>query len=146
MNTTGSEKELKKMMKGISLESPGPDFSSKVMHAVLNGEKKKLVFGHEPLLGKSFWILVTLFVALAVILVLLSGNDHVSNIGAIQDFFNKLPWPEWYRLKTQISSLPDVAGSLPGILAVVMTGASVLILADKFLAGKFIISGDGLEK
>jgi len=47
---SGSENELRKMMKRISLESPDPDFSSRVMQAVLNDEKIKPVFMPEPLL------------------------------------------------------------------------------------------------
>jgi hypothetical protein len=39
MKTSENDKKLKKMIKGIRLESPGPDFSSKVMESILSGEK-----------------------------------------------------------------------------------------------------------
>jgi len=75
-----------------------------------------------------------------VILVLFPGSDKVSQTGAIQNFFNNLPRPDWNYLTTPFSSLTGKAGSLPGILSVVMTGATVLILVDKFLTEKIKIS------
>ena len=43
MKTTDNDTELKKMIKDIRLESPGPDFSTQVMQAVLAEAREKPV-------------------------------------------------------------------------------------------------------
>jgi hypothetical protein len=130
MITIENDKELKKWMKDIRLESPGPEFSSKVMEAILTETEKKLSFVAEPVLGKKFWILVILFVALIVFFILFPGEKTASHTGLIQQLFSGIPKPDWNPINHLISEFATKTGSLTWTLAAVMLGASILIIAD----------------
>jgi len=134
MSTSENDKRLKKMIKGIRLESPGPDFSSKVMEAILAETQKKPGFGTEPFLGKKFWILVTLFIGLAAVFMLFYRTEP--GTGSIQQLFSTLPSPDWSPIKNLFSSSIGKEGSITWTVFVVMLGASGLIFADKIFAGK----------
>jgi hypothetical protein len=138
MNTSENDKKLKKMIKGIRLESPGPDFSSKVMESVLAEKEKKPGLGTEPFLGKKFWILVTLFIGLATVFILFYKAD--SGTGSVQQLFSTLPSPDWSPVKNLFSNAIGKTGSLSWTLIVVALGASGLIFADKLLTGKHLLS------
>jgi hypothetical protein len=138
MNTSENDKKLKKIIKGIRLESPGSDFSSKVMEAILAETQKKPGFGTEPFLGKRFWILVTLFIGLAAIFMLFYKSEPGN--GSFQQLFSTLPSPDWSPIKNLFSSSIGKAGSLSWTVIAVMLGASGLIFADKLFAGKQLFS------
>jgi hypothetical protein len=138
MNTSEKDKNLKKMIKGIRLESPGPDFSSKVMEAILAETQKKPGFVTEPFLGKKFWILVILFISLAVAFMLFYKSEP--GTGSIQHLFSNLPSPDWSPFKNFFSSFIGKAGSLSWTVIVVILGATGLIFADKLFAGKHLFS------
>jgi len=138
MKSLENDKKLKKMIKGIRLESPGPDFSSKVMEAILAETQKKPGFTSEPFLGKKFWILVTLFIGLAAAFVLFYKAEP--GTGSVQHLFSTLPTPDWSLVRSLFSTTIGKAGSLSWTLIVVMLGASGLIFADKLFAGKHLLS------
>jgi hypothetical protein len=138
MKTSEKDKNLKKMIKGIRLESPGPDFSSKVMEAILVETQKKPGFVTEPFLGKKFWILVTLFIVLAIVFMLFYKAEPGS--GSVQNLFSALPSPDWSPFKNLFSSFIGQAGSLSWTLIMVTLGATGLIFADKIFVGKHLFS------
>jgi hypothetical protein len=138
MKTSENDNELKKMIKEIRLESPGPDFSLKVMKSILAETQKKPVLAAEPFLGKKFWILVTLFIGLAAVFMLFYKADP--GTGSVQQLFSNLPSPDWSPLENLFSSSIGKAGSLSWTLIAVMLGASGLIIADKLFAGKHLFS------
>jgi hypothetical protein len=135
MNTTDNDSELRKLIKKVKIESPDPDFSSRVMDVILARAEGKKVFSSEPVLGRSFWILVTLFVLLTVAFILLSGNT-IHNEGIVQNLLSGLPAPDFTTLKNSLAKFMEISGSLPLSVAVTMIAASVLILADKFFTTK----------
>jgi hypothetical protein len=138
MKTSENEKKLKKMIKEIRLESPGPDFSFKVMESILAETQKKPGLGTEPFLGKKFWILVTLFIGLATVFILFYKADP--GTGSVQQLFSTLPSPDWSPVKNLFSNAIGKTGSLSWTLIVVALGASGLVFADKLFAGKHLFS------
>jgi hypothetical protein len=129
MNNTENDIRLKQAVKGIRLESPGPEFASKVMGAILAEPEKKPAFVTEPLLGKRFWILLSAFVLLAVILLVFSAPEK--GTGVFQQFFSKMPAPDWSSLRDVFSAAFGQKGSLTWTVMLIMLGGSGLILADK---------------
>jgi hypothetical protein len=138
MKTSEKDKNLKKMIQGIRLESPGPDFSLRVMEGILAETQKKPNYTAEPFLGKKFWILVTLFIGLALAFMLFYKADPGS--GSFQHLFSSLPSPHWSPADNFFSSLIGKEGSLTWTLIVVILGASGLIFADKLFTGKHLFS------
>jgi len=77
MKTLDNDKELRKLLKEIQLESPSKDFTLKVMDRVW--EEKAAVVKSEQLkseriLGRGFWVIIALFVLLFLAVVLFSNQ------------------------------------------------------------------------
>jgi hypothetical protein len=66
MKTQDLDNELKSLIKGIKLDSPGNDFTSKVMSRVYEEKVAMEKVTNEKILGKGFWIILLLFVILIV--------------------------------------------------------------------------------
>jgi hypothetical protein len=132
MNTSDKDKELKKWMKQIRLETPDPAFSSKVMKVILAEKQKESAYLSEPLLGKKFWMLVILFIALILVFMLIPGEKSVPQTAILEEFFSGLPKPGWNQINVFFSEISHKIGSLSLTLAAVMFGASALLLADNF--------------
>jgi len=66
MKTQDLDNELKTLIKGIKLDSPGNDFTSAVMSRVFEEKAVMEKIPDERLLGKSFWIILSLFILLFV--------------------------------------------------------------------------------
>lgn len=138
MNTSVTDKKLQRMIQGVRLESPGPDFTSKVMETLLAGTQEKTGFVTEPLLGKRFWILVTLFIGLAGLFWLFLGAEP--GTGTLQPVLSKLFIVKWTPLNNFISDSFSKTGSMLWTLIIVMLGASGLIFADKIFSAKHSFS------
>jgi uncharacterized membrane protein YqhA len=126
------------MIKGIRLESPGPDFTTRVMEAISVETQKQPGFVTEPLLGKRFWILVTLFIGLAVAFVLFLGVQPEN--GSFQQLFLKIQNVDLSPVKNLFSVSFSKTGSMAWTLIIVILGASGLIFADKLFTGKHSLS------
>lgn len=129
MKSIENDISLKQMMKGVRLESPGPDFASKVMGTILAETEKKPAFVTEPILGKRFWILLSAFVLLAVALLVFRTPEE--GTGVIQQFFSKVPSPDWSPLRDLFSASFGQQGSMTWTVMLILLGGSGLILADK---------------
>lgn len=129
MKTQDLDNELKSLIKGIKLDSPGNDFTSKVMSRVYEEKVAMEKVTNEKILGKGFWIILLLFVILiAAMFVFSSTNAQTegelskllsgANDGALsqgyQSFFNNL-------------------GSLPLSIGGILMASTILLLVDRFL-------------
>ncbi len=133
MKMINSDKELNRMMKEITLESPGSDFSSKVMESIL--PYAETYPKAEPLLGRKFWILVSLFVLLALLFILFSGNMPSSGKnGMMEQFLPDLPKIDWSHFRNLFSAFLEKSTSLGWTLGSLMGGALILLLADQLFA------------
>jgi uncharacterized membrane-anchored protein len=129
MKTQDLDNELKSLIKGIKLDSPGNDFTSKVMSRVYEEKVAMEKVTNEKIMGKGFWIILILFVILIAAMFvfsstgaqtegqlskLLSGTNDGALSQGYQSFFSNL-------------------GSLPLSIGGILMATSALILIDKFL-------------
>jgi hypothetical protein len=129
MKTQDLDNELKSLIKEIKLDSPGNDFTSKVMNRILEEKVAKEQVKDERILGKGFWIILLLFLLLFGAMVvfssagiqsegqlskLLSGANDGALSKGYQSFFGNL-------------------GSLPLSIGGILLASSVLIFIDRFL-------------
>lgn len=128
MKTFEEDKELKQLLKSIKLESPGADFSARVMNRVFAEQPALEQVKSLPVLGKGFWVILALFAILLVAVALVSGGtSSAEQTPALLQQFNTDAVLTGYR------SFFDKLASLPAEIAGIFMGASLLILLEKFL-------------
>lgn len=130
MKTFEEDKELKQLLKSVKLESPGVDFSARVMNRVFAGQPALGQIKQIPVLGKGFWVILTLFAALLVLVVLFSGGSAASEAPAL------LPHVNTEAVMTGYRSFLDKLANLPAWVAGIFMGASLLVLLDKFFSSR----------
>jgi hypothetical protein len=129
------DKELKSLLKSIKLDSPETNFTVRVMTKIFQEESLIEKVKRERILGKGFWIILALFVALFVAMILASGSDaamggnmprlvsEINSSGAAagyQTFFQKL-------------------GTVPVSIAGILLASSLLLFIDKLSQSKMNI-------
>jgi len=132
MKPLEEDKELKSLLKSIKLDSPETNFTVRVMNKIFQEESLIEKVKRERVLGKGFWVILALFVALFVAMVLVSGSgagtsgsvpklvSEINSSGAAADyqtFFQKL-------------------GTVPVSIAGILLASSLLLFVDKFLHSK----------
>lgn len=134
MKTFEEDKELRQLLKSIKLESPGVDFSARVMNRVFAEQPALEQVKQLPVLGRGFWIIISLFAVLIVLVVLVSGGSStVSQTPAL------LPEVNTDAVLTGYRSFFDKLSSLPAGIAGIFIGASLLVFLEKFLSTKWHI-------
>ena len=140
MKAQDNDKELRKLIREIKLESPGNEFTMKVMNRVF--EEKMAIEKVEKarILGPGFWVIVSLFAALIVI------SFVTSNTGSgEQGFFSKLlEGVNTSGVSKEYQSVFSKLGSLPLSIGGILIASSILVFIDKFLPN--IFSGLHLKK
>jgi len=132
MKSFEEDKELKSSLKSIKLDSPKSNFTVRVMNKIFREESLIEKVKRERVLGKGFWIILALFVALCVAMVIVSGTgtatggsvpklvSEINSSGAAADyqtFFQKL-------------------GTVPVSIAGILIASSLLLFIDKLLHSK----------
>lgn len=134
MKTPDNDKELRKLLKEIQLESPSKEFTLKVMDRVWE-EKTALAKSEtvksEKILGRGFWIILGLFVLLFLAVVLFA-NQEPTESGQISKFFEGIGNSS---ISKQYQSVFSNFGSLPLSIGGILLASSLLIFIDKFLHG-----------
>jgi hypothetical protein len=121
MKTFEEDKELKQLLKSVKLESPGADFSARVMNRV---EQVKSL----PVLGKGFWVILALFaILLAAVALVSGGSSSAEQTPALLSQVNTDAVLTGYR------AFFDKFANLPAGVAGILMGASLLLLLEKFL-------------
>ncbi len=122
--------ELREVIKSIQLEKPSSDFTTNVMNKVFQERSVVVQLKEEPVLGKGFWVIIALFVALMVIMVIFSGSDPSAEANALISDINSEGLLIGYR------SFFDRLGALPSSIAGISLGFSLLILLERYLTSK----------
>ncbi|HCE57406.1 MAG TPA: hypothetical protein DER09_06260 [Prolixibacteraceae bacterium] len=134
MKTLDNDKELRKLLKEIQLESPSKDFTLKVMDRVWEEKAAVVKTGQvksERILGRGFWIIIALFVLLFLAVVLFSnlGTAESGQLSKLAEGFGTSSASERYQ------SVFSNLGSLPLSIGGILLASSLLVFIDKFLPG-----------
>ena len=129
MKTIDNDADLKNLIKGLQLDSPGSDFTSKVMNRVYAEKPVVEIVKNEKLLGKGFWIILFLFVALIAAMFITSS----SGMQAEGQLSKLLGGAGDGTLSQGYQSFFSSLGSLPLSIGGIMLATSVLVLIDRFL-------------
>lgn len=133
MKTVENDKKLKELLREVKLESPGNDFTLKVMNRVW--EEKSIqsrveVIKNERILGKGFWIILVLFIGLFAAVVFTSGNSggEAGQLSKLMQGLQNEGVSEGY--KSFFSNL----GSLPLSIGGILLASTLLLFIDRILA------------
>lgn len=129
MKTQDLDNEMRSLIKGVKLESPGSDFTLNVMNRVY--EEKLVVekVKDEKLLGKGFWIILFLFVAL-IAAMFISSSSGVQTDGQLSKL---LDGSGNSALSQGYQSFFSNLGTMPLSIGGILLATSVLVFLDKFL-------------
>ncbi len=130
MKTFEEDKELRLLLQSIKLERPAPDFTKEVMNRVFQERTLIEQVKAEPIFGKGFWILVSLFVLLMVAMVVFAGNSFTPESVALLPEINTEKYVSGYR------SFFESFDNLPGGIAGIFLGFSLLVFLERFLSAK----------
>ena len=120
--------KLKILLQEMKLESPGKDFTSNVMEKILDEDLALERIKSERILGKGFWIILILFVALLVA-ILVMQNSTVASGGELNNFFNGLE-----SATSGYNSFFSKIGNLPLSIAGILIASSILLFIDRFIS------------
>ncbi len=133
MKTQDPDMELRKLLKEVQLDTPSKDFTIKVMNRVW--EEKSIqsrveVIKNERILGKGFWIILILFIALFAAVVFTSGNggQEAGQLSKLMQGLQNEEVSEGY--KSFFSNL----GSLPLSISGILLASTLLVFIDRILA------------
>lgn len=129
MKTLDNNSELKILIKGIQLDTPGNDFTSKVMKRVFEEKPIVEIVKNEKLLGRGFWIILSLFVLLIVAsFVFSSGVVDEGLLSKLMNSANNGTFSKGYQ------SVFTNLGTLPLSIGGILIATSVLLFFDRFLS------------
>lgn len=128
MKSTYEDKELKKLFKSLKPESPGVDFSARLMNRIFEEQAALEQVKKEPVLGKSFWTILALFAGLFLAVILLSGN-----VPAGEGASNLLNGAGAEAVSSGYESFFEKLGAVPGSVAGILFASSLLLFLEKFL-------------
>ena len=125
--------ELRKLLKEVQLDTPSKDFTIKVMNRVW--EEKSIqsrveVIKNERILGKGFWIILVLFIALFAAVVFTSGNsgEEAGQLSKLMQGLQNDQISDGY--KSFFSNL----GSLPLSIGGILLASTLLVFIDRILS------------
>jgi ABC-type Fe3+ transport system permease subunit len=131
MKTEIEDKKLKAFLKSGQLESPGADFSTRVMNRVFEEKAALEQVKSEPLLGKGFWVILALFAGLMAVVFVLQGSG--ASGGETLNFLKEV---DTSAVATGYQKFFEKLGALPLSVAGILLGTSVLLFLEKFLSNR----------
>jgi ABC-type Fe3+ transport system permease subunit len=120
--------KLKALLQEMELEKPASNFSYRVMNRILEEDCVLEKIKAERILGKGFWIIAILFIALLLIVFL------VSNLGLVAEtevpaFLSKLQG----NVNSDYQSFFQKLGTAPLSIAGILIASSILLFIDRFI-------------
>jgi len=131
MKESKKDKKLERLIKETRLEKPGSKFILNVMNDIYAMEPAKSVQYGFPVLGRNFWVLVSMFAALAIILVVISGTGT-----GTEGMFNNLLPVDTGNVTRGYRNILDQLGNVPLSIAAILTASSILLMIERFMAKK----------
>ncbi|KAF0235998.1 MAG: hypothetical protein FD181_3143 [Prolixibacteraceae bacterium] len=130
MKTQDLDNELKSLIKGVKLDSPGSGFTSKVMSRVFEEKTVMEKVKDEKMLATSFWVILLLFVFLIVSMFIFSGRG-IQEEGQLSKMLNSLNNGS---LSSGYQSVFSKLAALPLSIGGILLATSVLVFIDRFLS------------
>lgn len=121
--------KLKALLQGMKLDSPEPNFSVRVMNKIFEESTALERIKSEKVLGKGFWIIMILFIALLA-MVFFMQNTGTQPDGQLQSILPEMNSGVLESYDSFFSKL----GSLPLAVGAIMAAFSVLIFLDRFIS------------
>jgi ABC-type Fe3+ transport system permease subunit len=121
--------KLKALLREMKLEKPKANFSVRVMNKIFDENPAFEKIKSERILGKGFWIISILFVALLAVIFVVSnaGLQTESQINNLLPEINN-------GLSTGYQSFFEKLGMVPLSIAGILIASSVLLFIDRFLS------------
>lgn len=129
METFKEDKELKSLLKSVKLESPGSDFSVNVMNRIFKEESLLEKVKRERVLGKGFWIILILFVALLATMAVISSTGANAG-GGLSEY---IPGLNTNSVTQDYDTFLSKLGSVPLSIAGILLASSILVFIERFL-------------
>ncbi len=121
--------KLKALLQQMKLDSPEPNFSVRVMNKIFEEDSVLERIKSEKVLGKGFWIILILFVALLAAIFVMY-NTGVQPESQIQGLLPEVKGG----VTESYNSLFNKLGTVPLSIAGIFIASSVLIFIDKFIS------------
>jgi len=123
------DKKLRELLQYAKLESPGSNFSARVMNRVFEEQAALEQVKSESVLGRGFWIILALFAGLMGIVAFLSasGTSAEGSLNLLQNVNTEA-------VKTGYQSVFDKLGAVPLSIAGILLASSMLLFLEKFLS------------
>lgn len=120
--------KLRILLQELKLEKPGKDFTSNVMDKILAEDLALERIKSERILGKGFWIILILFVALLASILVLQ-NSTISSGGELNNLFKGLE-----NATSGYNSFFSKIGNIPLSIAGILIASSILLFIDRFIS------------
>jgi len=131
MNKFQEDTELRQLIKGFRLQSPGDNFSSKVMDHIHEEKRESERVKAEKIIGPWFWIVLASFAGLCAAVFFVSESDYDTSLisGFLQGTGEK-------SLSTYYTLFVSFLDTVPTSVAGIMLALSLLVLLDKFFLSR----------
>ncbi len=117
--------KLKALLQSMKLEKPDAGFSAMVMNSIFKESNALEQIKAQRILGKGFWIILALFLLLAVVVYAMS-NAGIQPEGKLEQL---VPGME-----NGIQSFTSRIGTIPLSVAGILIASSVLLFIDRFIS------------
>jgi len=131
MNRFEEDNELRRLIKSIKPESPGADFSSKVMMRVHEKQEELDRIRSERIFGKWFWIILAAFISMFMIVIFVPETAFGTSAfsGIIPEFDREI-------ISTLYSSLFKIFDVVPAGVAGILLASSLLLILERLLSSR----------
>jgi hypothetical protein len=132
MKTFEEDNKLKSLLKNVKLNSPDPNFTVRVMNRIFQENSILERLKNERILGKGFWIILCLFVAIIFAIIIFSGTTGDESI-----INQVLPDLNTSNAKQEYENFFQQLGTVPLSIAGILSASSILLFIDWFFNLKF---------
>ena len=119
--------KLRMLLQDIKLESPEENFSTRVMDKISQENEAIEKIKSEPILGKGFWIILTLFIILLCIIWIVSSSGAETG-GIFEKWFQ-----EANNSANGYNTFLNKLGLVPASIAGILIASSILLFIDRFI-------------
>lgn len=121
--------KLKALLHEMKLESPGSNFSFRVMNKIFEEDSVLEKIKSQRILGKGFWIIIVLFILLFIVMIAMS-NSGIPTESKLQSLLPQLN----SGISAGYQSLFSKLGTVPISIAAMFLASSILLFIERFIS------------